>query len=45
MNNNTKLEIAVEIIAAQIAMYAKNGISCNNRCDKNGSNIEEPGER
>ena len=23
----------------------KKGISCNNRCDKNGSNIEEPGER
>ncbi len=25
MNNNTKLEIAVEIIAAKIAMCAKNG--------------------
>ncbi len=25
MNDNTKLEIAVEIMAATIAMYAKNG--------------------
>ena len=31
MNNNTKLEIAVEIIAAQIAMYAKNGYTLKSR--------------
>lgn len=31
MNNNTKLEIAVEIIAPQIAMCAKNGYTLKSR--------------
>ena len=42
MNNNTKLEIAVEIIAAQIALCAKNG--CTLKSSEMQTLIEERDE-